>query len=51
MAYSIVLRPRSLLQVVGALGSLIGVGLSKAGSVLDRFKDLLVQLTSGHSLR
>jgi len=51
MAYSIVLRLGSLLQVVGALSSLIGVGLSETGSVLDRFKDLLDQLTSGNSLR
>jgi hypothetical protein len=46
MAYSVVLGLGSLFQVVGALGSLIGVGLSEAGSILDRFKDLLDQLIS-----
>jgi hypothetical protein len=45
-AYSVVLGLGSLLQVVGALGSLIGVGLSETGSVLDGFKDLLDQLIS-----
>jgi hypothetical protein len=41
MAYSVVLGLGSLLQVVSALCSLIGIGLSEAGSVLDRFEDLL----------